>query len=621
MRITKITSLVGIATFLMTASLSAATLERPYELVVVNGQQIPLLKGAPVNDLFVYRYESGNWQQIPFQIDETDGGNYFGAKNGILDDADEICFMASDMGDKMPGSWSWIDDDESRIYRRYQVRARDGVGAEAWVYIYRSSTLAQNFAPYMQYAPPAAGQANDFIVGYSYTFGHNGDAIPEHLSISPAVGGNNVDVLDRWKIRIGGQLPFIGSYEETEETGLSDPSLKVKNGPVRVIRQSTFDVYFQGLYAQDSSAFITEYRPYSAHIVTGDRQLFPQFGIQYLRQSTDYNAQMSGAAFYSTHNSESITVVDGTEDVIEEVVDINTVNWFMVTGANGTIATVFNLPDFGEAQELYYADDSVIDATDTGDQVSYGESGVQVSSSTVLMGTYGLEMNVYYLGPDRSAAFGDSLAQMFADPLAVSTSLQRYVVPVELAAFEAKAKRGDVELSWITATESNNYGFEIERRPAATPEWQCVAFVEGAGTRSAASTYHYRDRDLEPGSYAYRLRQIDSDGTTTLSEAIEVMILIPSQFVLEQNYPNPFNPATEIAFQISPQESGPVSLKVFNLMGQEIRTLLQTALQVGYHRVSWDGRDNYGRPVTSGTYIYVLEVGAEVAQKKMLKLE
>jgi parallel beta-helix repeat protein len=89
----------------------------------------------------------------------------------------------------------------------------------------------------------------------------------------------------------------------------------------------------------------------------------------------------------------------------------------------------------------------------------------------------------------------------------------------------------------------------------------------------------------------------------------------PEQSTLVQNYPNPFNPETEIRFRLP--EAGPVVVKIYNLFGQEIRTLVDKTYPAGHHSVRWDGRDNFGKAVSSGVYFYRLQAGSFMQVKKM----
>ena len=171
-------------------------------------------------------------------------------------------------------------------------------------------------------------------------------------------------------------------------------------------------------------------------------------------------------------------------------------------------------------------------------------------------------------------------------------------VPVELTSFTANADFGVVELQWITATETNNQGFEVQRSVGG--EFETIAFVEGHGTTTETQVYTYQDRTVGVGSYSYRLKQVDFDGTFEYSDVIEANVPAPAEFALDQNYPNPFNPSTKIAFRLAVDSK--VSLKVFDVLGQEVANLVNANLGVGAHSVDFDASS-----LNSGVYLYRIE--------------
>ena len=145
-------------------------------------------------------------------------------------------------------------------------------------------------------------------------------------------------------------------------------------------------------------------------------------------------------------------------------------------------------------------------------------------------------------------------------------------VPVELINFTALSEGNQVRLSWTTATEKNNKGFEIERKQAET-EWVKIGFLEGHGTITQPKEYSFIDNDPVKGKSYYRLRQIDYDGTTKTYEAAEVSYWKAIRYELGQNYPNPFNPKTTIQYSIGTPQF--VSLKVYDVLGNEVTDFIK----------------------------------------------
>jgi hypothetical protein len=182
-------------------------------------------------------------------------------------------------------------------------------------------------------------------------------------------------------------------------------------------------------------------------------------------------------------------------------------------------------------------------------------------------------------------------------------------IPVELTSFVAKVVDRDVILNWSTATETNNLGFEVERRTQNQQTWNSLGFVKSAGTTTEPQQYSFKDSKLESGKYSYRLKVVDMDGTFEYSSEIEVEVGLPQEFSLSQNYPNPFNPTTTINFAL-PFESK-VTLTVFNVLGQRVAVLFDGVKSAGYHDVVLNGSN-----LASGMYIYTIEANSVDGSKK-----
>jgi len=181
------------------------------------------------------------------------------------------------------------------------------------------------------------------------------------------------------------------------------------------------------------------------------------------------------------------------------------------------------------------------------------------------------------------------------------------IVPVELTSFTAEASSGRIVLNWNTATETNNRGFEIERRIINGDNkgtWNFIGFKQGRGTTTAQQEYSFTDdiENIRATSIAYRLKQVDFNGNSEYSDEVLVNNLVPLEYNLSQNFPNPFNPATVIDYALP--ENSFVSLKVYNSLGQEVSNLVNENKQAGTYHVNFNAS---GLP--SGVYYYILRAG------------
>jgi len=184
-------------------------------------------------------------------------------------------------------------------------------------------------------------------------------------------------------------------------------------------------------------------------------------------------------------------------------------------------------------------------------------------------------------------------------------------LPVELVSFSANINDTKVILNWLTATEVNNYGFEVQRS-VKNGKWDVLGFVEGSGNSNSPKEYNFIDSEVNSaGTYSYRLKQIDNDGTYEFSKVIEVNFGSPIKFELSQNYPNPFNPSTTISFNLP--ESGKVILKIYSIMGEEIKTLVEGYREAGIYTVNFNAEEH-----PSGMYLYRLSTNGFTETKKML---
>lgn len=186
-------------------------------------------------------------------------------------------------------------------------------------------------------------------------------------------------------------------------------------------------------------------------------------------------------------------------------------------------------------------------------------------------------------------------------------------IPVELTSFSANINDGAIILNWQTATETNNSGFEIERKISGG-DWYKIGFVVGNGTTTEPQVYSFQDKNITPATYFYRLKQVDFNGEFEYSPSIEVIVSAPLSFELVQNYPNPFNPNTTIEFTI-PQASN-VRLVVYSLLGEEVITLINGFKDADTYKINFDAKE-----LNSGIYFYTISTGEFTQSKKMILMK
>jgi photosystem II stability/assembly factor-like uncharacterized protein len=276
---------------------------------------------------------------------------------------------------------------------------------------------------------------------------------------------------------------------------------------------------------------------------------------------------------------------------------------------NGTNFTEIQLPVTSIMYAVKFVDNNIGWVAGTGSAFFTEDGGNTWTRSTLSVGSgvtvRDIEMaggRMWFVGTDGMIIRG------YADPN----------VPVELASFTAVVNGSNVSLNWMTASEVNNSGFEVERKVLSPQssvgnfEYERIGFVEGKGTTTGVSTYSFTDKGLSSGVYNYRIKQIDFDGTFkyyNLSESIEIGT--PDRFELSQNYPNPFNPTTVISYQLPVNSL--VTLRVYNVIGQQVAELVNEVKQAGIHTVEFDASN-----LSSGVYMYKIQSGNFVQTKKMM---
>jgi len=268
-------------------------------------------------------------------------------------------------------------------------------------------------------------------------------------------------------------------------------------------------------------------------------------------------------------------------------------------GSKGIVVTGGNIgtPDYWTPQADHYMYNPITDAWTTLQAAPYANLGY-----CSFGGKIGNQLMWVLAGGYDGAA-----------PLASTIIYKDVDLPVELSSFTSNVVNNEVQLRWTTTTEKNNKGFSVERK--SNNNWEVIGFISGKGTTTEINNYTFTDK-VNGSKYSYRLKQVDFDGTFEYSPVINVDVTGPKVYLLSQNYPNPFNPSTVIKFGLATDSK--VSVKIYDVLGREVATLINGALESGSHEVQFNAKN-----ITSGVYFYKIEANGVdgskfTATKKMM---
>ncbi len=370
-------------------------LTRDLEPVAVRG----VFPGAPVNQIFVYRANGSAWEQIPFQVDEvTASGSYTATEDGLMDANDEIVFMAKDLGDEASAPIS-ASLPISPTWYKVEVANPLAPGQKGWAYIVRSVALSvTNPTDYVRY-----DAVNRRINAANYAIGWATD----HPGLDYMTLFGSGDILDRTKLRVKYRIwPLPQQFTLTEEDLPVADVVLVKDGAVRVIVQRSTAV---------TLAYASFLRTTTWIDLTG---LPANIIIDEARLSTDLASAAINGTFYN-ENVPAGVIIDGAPDPVPATPFAQA--WRQVSLDSGTMIQVMDLNSPGGTLSHYYKDDRTPDNNDTGDQKSYGDSGVKVTSPTARSIQV---VSAQYVLSGRQGNRGAEFYTIFQNPLQVSWRLE-----------------------------------------------------------------------------------------------------------------------------------------------------------------------------------------------------
>ncbi len=378
----------------------AKNLGRDADPVIVSGAKMPDFLGAPLNQLFVYAYQGGQWKQIPWQFDERKNGEYIAADNGTLDAADELVVMGADCGDQVTPA-NWITDAAARANSRYEITVLDPLNPAqlGWVYVYRSTSLTETVTTdYVNFDYPTSVFTTPvYVLGF----------FPQYLGGNRLeLNGSGVDVLDRSKFRLKA-AGFPDPYTE-EVISTDDPQPKILDGRVRAI--AGYQELGQGILT-------VAYRSQFFDVVTVDFSWSP-VPFEWTRASADFNQNIVPGRYYDANTPAGVPV-DGVPDAVATSPPSM---WQQISSGTGTVLHVADVSGMKGVDTTYYKDSAVVDPDDTGDQKSYGDMGVTVTNPIKY-----IDLNLtHYVLPPNQPNVGAQYYSYFTHPLQAQAAAQRF---------------------------------------------------------------------------------------------------------------------------------------------------------------------------------------------------
>ena len=452
------------------------------------------------------------------------------------------------------------------------------------------------------------------VDGYDWTFHHlNTVTLPDSLSEAPQdvnllVQWTKRDPPDTWELARneyvygiqGNRNPFVDHPEYVDVINFNTLTKKTADtttgGGSGTNHLVIYEIYGGGgnsgsTYTND---FIGLYNPTASSVsVSG-------WSVQYASSTgstwsvTNLSGSMQSQGFYLIQEAQgaggttSLPTPDETGTIAMsatagKVALCNTTS--ALSGANPTGAQIIDLVGFG---------------TSTNGYEGSGPAPAPSNANSIKRKNYG----------DDTDNNANDFSASSPDPKNSSI-----VLPVELLSMTAVQHLNSVILRWVTATETNNFGFDVERKTDAAG-WMKVGFVAGTGTSTSLRNYSFVDGVLEIGTYAYRLKQTDRNGGFKYSSEVNVVVApIPGSFSLSQSYPNPSNPTTTIEFSVP--HDGRATLSVYDLYGRVMATLIDGDVKAGSLQKSAFDASN----LSSGVYFVRLQHGKMSVTRKIVVMK
>lgn len=354
------------------------SIDRRYEPLVLRGEQLEAILGMPTEELFVYRYFDGLWQQIPWQVDEVDAaGSHVLVEDGRFDANDELVLMIKDVGNRVP---LWEEMPSPDPYLEVEVSDPLSPSLRGWIYVTTSALLTRtNTVDMVSYNPTSR-----LITSPLYRAAFRAARPGMHYM---ALGGSPVDLLDRTKLRVACAPATYCPL--TEDSIPTNPPALIKDGPVRLL-------------------FNNGTQAYGTKLERTIKMSLPQQLRGHLWFGWDFTPAAIGATHYSAEAPDGLTV-DG---VPESLPAIPFSSWWQVSAAQGTIVTLLPPDELDGTPATSYRDDAATDPADSGDQRRYGEVGYTLVNPPAQI----QHREISYFLPGTQPNVGAAMATNHANP-------------------------------------------------------------------------------------------------------------------------------------------------------------------------------------------------------------
>lgn len=346
---------------------------RSMEPVIILGSELSALSGTSVDELYLFAYNDGAWNQIPMQLDEvSENGSLFEEDDALLDNNDELVFQPQD-GGQLASLEEWIDNDDSKTHSRILLSIYDPVEEDSiFIYLYCSATLDNSDSTYyVSYNTETEEISSEY---YLMGFDTEKKFWNKLQIIEEGILSNNL--IDRQKTRIKGTVLF-SPYTLTEED-FNPTANDLKTGKVRITRRVEGNFSISGV-TQQVTGVGSYYRSYFA---TPNNSLDIHSSVQMIRNSIDLSAATVGS-FSSDANNSSLTIDGSPDENVQENITIEQIAhyWLKIKLGVNSLVTVGDFSGMSNTNNLYFFDNASggtgDGTTDTGDMVSFGDIGLK----------------------------------------------------------------------------------------------------------------------------------------------------------------------------------------------------------------------------------------------------